>query len=155
PSLTSSREMLAVFAPRSGEMIRLEQWGDFRYEEGERKARCERALLDQASNRITLLQNARVWDATGSTTADQILLDQKSEDCEADGNLQTSRLPDKKGSGSAMLSSDEPLQGRAAKMITREKQTQVVYDGNAVVWQGSSRLQADHIEIDRKNSILH
>ncbi|MBL8221678.1 MAG: LPS export ABC transporter periplasmic protein LptC, partial [Bryobacterales bacterium] len=155
PSVTSSSELQAIFAPGSGEMTRLEQWGDFRYEEGERRARSERALLDQASNRITLLQAARVWDNTGSTSADQILLDQKTEDFVADGNVQSSRLPDSKGSGgSAMLTKDEPMQARAMKMTTFDKQALVIYDGNAILWQGSSRLQADRIEIDRKNSVL-
>lgn len=155
PSLTESRELQAFFAPGSGEMVRLEQWGDFRYEEGERRARSERALLDQKTNRITLLQTARVWDKTGSTSADQILLDQRTEDFVADGNVQSSRLPDSKGGGgSAMLTKDEPMQARAAKMTTYERQALVVYDGNALLWQGSSRLQADRIEIDRKNSVL-
>ncbi|MBS1830297.1 MAG: LPS export ABC transporter periplasmic protein LptC [Acidobacteria bacterium] len=155
PGITTSSELQAFFAPGSGEMTRLEQWGDFRYEEGERRARSERALLDQASNRITLLQNARVSDTTGSTTADQILLDQKTEDFVADGNVQSSRLPDAKGgSGSAMLTKDQPMQARAAKMTTSDRQALVIYDGNAMLWQGSSRLQADRIEIDRKNGLL-
>jgi lipopolysaccharide export system protein LptA len=154
PALTSSKELQAQFAPKSGEMIRLEQSGDFRYEEADRKARSERALLDQASNRITLVQDARVWDSTGATSADQIVLDQKSEDFTAEGHVNSSRLPDRKGSGSAMLSKDQPTQARAAKMVTRDKQSLVVYDGNAILWQGANRLQADHIEIERKNGLL-
>ncbi|HUQ95267.1 MAG TPA: LPS export ABC transporter periplasmic protein LptC [Bryobacteraceae bacterium] len=154
PALTTSKELTAQFAPKTGEMTRLEQSGDFRYEEGERKAQSERALLDQASNRITLLQSARVWDPTGSTTADRIVLDQRNEDFQADGNVNSSRLPDRQGGSSAMLSKDEPLQAKAARMNTTEKQSLIVYGGNALLWQGSSRLQAEHIEIDRKNSLL-
>lgn len=151
PSLTWSRDLNAWFAPRTGEMTRMEQSGDFRYEEGDRKARSERALLDQASGRITLVQNARVSDATGSTAADQIILDQKSEDFVAQGNVSSSRIPDRKGSGSAMLSKDEPMQAKAARMNTYDKQSLVVYEGNAMLWQAASRIQADKIEIDRKN----
>lgn len=135
-------------------MTRLEQSGDFRYEEAERKARSERALLDQTSNRITLIQDARVWDASGATSADQIVLDQKSEDFTAEGHVNSSRLPDRKGSGSAMLSGDEPTQARAMRMTTRDQQSLVIYDGNAVLWQGANRLRADHIEIERKNGLL-
>ncbi|MBV6431998.1 MAG: Lipopolysaccharide export system protein LptA [Bryobacteraceae bacterium] len=154
PALTSSRELQAYFAPKTGEMTRLEQSGDFRYEEAERKARSERALLDQTSNRITLIQDARVWDASGATSADQIVLDQKSEDFTAEGHVNSSRLPDRKGSGSAMLSGDEPTQARAMRMTTRDQQSLVIYDGNAVLWQGANRLRADHIEIERKNGLL-
>ncbi|MBI4909254.1 MAG: LPS export ABC transporter periplasmic protein LptC [Acidobacteria bacterium] len=154
PSLTWSRELTALFAPKTGEMTRMEQSGDFRYEEGDRRARSERALLDQASGRITLIQGARVSDATGSTAADQIILDQKSEDFVAQGNVTSSRLPDKKGSGSAMMSKDEPMQAKAARMNTYERQSLVIYEGNAMLWQAASRIQGDKIEIDRKNSQL-
>ncbi|MBI3209153.1 MAG: LPS export ABC transporter periplasmic protein LptC [Candidatus Solibacter usitatus] len=154
PSLTWSREMTALFAPKTGEMTRLEQWGDFRYEEGDRKARSERALLDNVSGRITLLQGARLADATGTTAADQIVLDQKGEDFLAEGNVTSSRAPDKKGSGSAMLARDEPVQAKAARMTTYDKQSLVIYEGGTNLWQGASRLQAERIEIDRKNSQL-
>jgi lipopolysaccharide export system protein LptA len=154
PLLTTSREMLALFAPQSGEMVRLEQWGDFRYEEGDRRASSERAILDQTTGRITLVQAARVWDPTGSTNADEILIDQRTEDYSADGNVTSSRLPDKKGSGSSLLAGDQPVQAKSHRMTTRDRQALVVYEGNAVLWQGANRLNADRIEIDRKNSVL-
>src|SRR5207237_3805651 len=53
-----------------------------------------------------------------------------------------------------MLSNDEPLHAKANKMVSTDNNLQVRYDGNAVAWQGSNRLQADVIEIDRENSIL-
>lgn len=154
PSTTSSTDMLAQFAPKTGEMIRLEQSGNFRYQEGDRKAKAERAILQNGTEQITLIQGARVWDQQGATSADQIVLDQKTSDFRAEGNVESSRLPDKKGGGSTMLSKDEATQARAARMSTREKQMIVLYEGNAVLWQGSSRLQADRIEIDRTNSVL-
>ncbi|MBL8217417.1 MAG: LPS export ABC transporter periplasmic protein LptC [Bryobacterales bacterium] len=157
PSLTWSKEMQALFSP-TGEMIRLEQWGAFRYEEGERKARSERALLDQAANRITLVQGARVWDNTGSTNADQIILDQRTEDFVADGHVTSSRLPERKEAKkgeSGMLSGDAPLQAKAMKMTTFEKQTRILYEGpGSTLWQGADRITADRIEIDRPNSTL-
>ncbi len=154
PALTWSKEMEARFAPESGEMTRLEQWGDFRYEEGERKARAGRGILDQGANEITLVDAARVSDNTGSTAADRIYLDQKTEDFRAEGNVSSSRLPDRKGGGAAMLAKDEALQARAQKMTTTGGRALVVYEGGAVLWQGSSRLEADRIEIDRANSVL-
>lgn len=153
PSTTSSAELTAQFAP-TGEISRLEQWGDFRYEEGDRKARSERAVLQSKIDQITLVQNARISDSQGATSADQIMLDQRSEDFRAEGNVQSSRVADRKGSGSSMLAKDEPTQAKAARMWTREHQTVVHYEGDAVLWQGSSRLEADRIEIDRTNSML-
>jgi len=154
PSITTSRDLVALFAPKTGEMTGLEQSGDFQYEEGERRARAERALLDNQTGRVTLIQTARVSDPTGATSADQIILDQKSEDFQAEGRVQSSRAPERKGTGSSMLSKDEPVQATARKMTTSDKQARVLYEGDALLWQSGSRLQADRIEIDRKNSVL-
>lgn len=154
PALTWSKELQAQFSPESGEMTKLEQWGDFRYEQGERKAQADRGILEPATNLITLVDHARVWDPTGSTAGDRIVLDQKTEDFRAEGNVASSRLPDKRGGGAAMLSKDEPLQARARTMTTSDGRAKVIYDGAAVLWQGSSRLTADRIEIDRGASAL-
>lgn len=153
PSITTSAELTAQFA-RTGEISRLEQWGSFRYEEGDRKAKAERAVLQNQIEQITLVQDARVWDNQGATSADQIVLDQRTEDFRAEGNVQSSQVASKKSGGTTMLSSEEPTQAKAARMWTRERQTIIHYEGNAVLWQGSSRLEADRIEIDRANSML-
>jgi lipopolysaccharide export system protein LptA len=91
------------------------------------------------------------------------VLDEKSGNFVAEGHVNTSRMPDqqkkpdqqqKKGD-SAMLSSDDPLQAVAGKMASSNHNKLVKYDGQAVLWQGTNRIQADHVEIDReKRSIL-
>jgi lipopolysaccharide export system protein LptA len=53
-----------------------------------------------------------------------------------------------------MLSSDEPLQAKAARMTSEENNLQIRYEGNALMWQGANRLQADRIDIDRENGRL-
>jgi lipopolysaccharide export system protein LptA len=98
-----------------------------------------------------------MWDSTGNTIADRIVLDEKSGNFTAEGHVNTSRLPDqtKKKSDSAMLSGDEPLQAVARSMISANHAKLVKYDGDAVLWQGVNRIQADHVEIDReKRSIV-
>jgi lipopolysaccharide export system protein LptA len=97
-----------------------------------------------------------MWDSTGNTIADRIVLDEKSGNFPAEGHVNTSRLPDqtKKKSDSAMLSGDEPLQAVARAMTSANHAKLVTYDGEAVLWQGVNRIQADHVEIDRdKRSI--
>ncbi len=156
PATTSSKDLLAQFEPKSGTLAKLEQWGDFRYEEGDRKARTDRAALDYAKNSITLTGPAsRVWDPTGSTSADKILLDQKTGDFEAIGNVTSTRVPEKKKKGeSGMLSGDDPIQAKAAHMTSSDSNLQIRYDGNAILWQGPNRLQADKIFINRDDEKL-
>ncbi len=148
PIVTRSKKLKADF-DQSGELARIEQSGDFTYEEGERRARANNGVLEQARNVITLDQNARVWDTSGTTSADHIVMDQKSGDVAADGNVVSTRMPDRKGTSSAMLTNDEPMQATAARMRGTNRNTVFHYEGKAVAWQGANRIWADVIDIDR------
>ena len=153
PMLTDSKELLATFSG-TGELARLDQNKNFHYQEGERRATAERASLEQANEQskdlITLDGAARAWDPTGSVNAERILLNQKSGDYQADGRVTTTHVGDGSAKkGSAMLASNEVLQGRADHLTSRERNQKLRYDGNASVWQGANRVQAEKIDIDR------
>ena len=96
PALTWSKNMIATFQPNSSQLDHLDQSGDFRYQEGDRHAKADRALLDQPNNIINLIGGARMWDATGSADADKIVMDQMTGDFTAEGHVTSTRLPDKK-----------------------------------------------------------
>ena len=128
----------------------MQQTGDFSYEEGDRKARASKATMDADQNLILLDTGARMWDATGSTLADHIRLDQRTGDFQADGNVNSSRLPDKdQKKNSEMLSGDDPLQATARKMESRDHNRQIHYEGAVQMWQGANRIQADVVDVDR------
>lgn len=155
PMLTQSKELLATFDPKTSELTRLEQKTDFRYEEGVRRATADRATLEQAKDVITLEGSARTSDPTGTAAADRLILNQKSGDFVADGRVATTRLPDQKPSSSSSLLSDaELMQGRAQHMTSAEKNQKLHYEGNAVVWQGVNRVEADRIDIDRTRQVF-
>ena len=149
---TNSRELTARFNPKNGEMTGMEQNGDFTYVEGDRNARAQKATLDKDQNLIVLDANARMWDASGSTSADRIRMNQTSGDFTAEGNVNSSRMPDKSGgSNSQMLSGDDPLQATARRMVSTNHNTTIHYEGNVVMWQGGNRLTADTVDLDRKD----
>ncbi len=157
PALTWSKNLLATFVPNSSNLDKLDQSGDFRYEEGERHAKADRALLDQPNNIITLFGSARMSDSTGSADADKIVLCQTSGDFTADGHVTSTRMPDKKkddAQGGGMLDEDKPLHARAKRMVSRDNHLDIRYEGDAVLWQGADRLEADMVEIDRDNDLL-
>lgn len=149
PMLTWSNDLRAAFDSKTGQLSRLEQWTDFRYEEGDRKARAHRAVLEEARDTITLEQTARIWDTNGSTAADRITLDQKSGDVLAEGNVVSMRVPEKKGTSSSVLSQEDPLNARAARMTTSERNRKIHYQGDVIAWQGANRIWADTLDIDR------
>jgi lipopolysaccharide export system protein LptA len=154
PTFTASHQMSATF-DKAGKMAGIEQNGDFTYEEGDRRARAAKATLDSATDMMVLDTTARFWDSTGSTSADRIRLDQKSGDFVADGHVNSSRLPDKdQKKNSEMLSGDDPLQAQAQRMESKNRNREIHYQGNALMWQGANRIQADTIDLDREKHSL-
>lgn len=154
-AVTTSRELAARFNPKNGQMADMEQSGDFAYEEGDRKARAAKATLDSDQNVIVLQTNARMSDATGSTSADRIRLDERSGDFTAEGSVKSSRLPDKdQTKNSAMLSGDDPLQATARKMDSRNQNHTIHYEGAVTMWQGANRIQAETVDLDRTKRTL-
>jgi lipopolysaccharide export system protein LptA len=156
-SSTASRDFEAKFNPRTSQLANMQQSGNFVYEEGDRKARASKATMDSDQSEILLETGARVADATGSTTADHIRLDQHTGDFTADGNVVSSRMPDPNPKkNSEMLSGDEPLQATARKMETKNRKDSagksyktIHYEGAVNMWQGANRIRADVVDIDR------
>ena len=150
-SFTASPDLLAHFEPKTGRMVTTEQSGGFTYDEGDRHARAAKATLDSDRNLILLETGARMWDATGSTTADHIRMDEKTGDFTAEGGVNSSRLPEKdEKKNSQMLSGDQPLQAQARRMDSRNHNRVMHYEGGVTMWQGANRIQADVIDIDRE-----
>lgn len=147
---TRSRDLLAEFHPVSGELVRLEQWNEFQYREGAREARAARALLDQTSSRILLEGAARVWDAEGLLAAERMELDRVTGDVLAEGRVRSSVRGQQQGRPAALISSRENLEAEAERMRTFDRRSRVVYEGRVRLWQGSSRLEAERLEIDRR-----
>ena len=138
----------SALRPQDQPTGQLQQTGDFAYDEGDRKARSSKATME--GEQILLETGARIWDATGSTAGDHIKLDQSTGNFVAEGNVQSSRLPESdQKKNSEMLSGDEPLQATARKMDSRNRNRQIHYEGGVKMWQGANRIQADVVDIDR------
>lgn len=155
PLLTWSDEMRARFQPASNQVANIQQNGHFRYEEGKRKGSADTALLEQQINRITLNGNARLSDDTGSASADKIVMNQATGDMDAIGHVLSTHAPDpKQKPGTSMLDNTKTMQARADQMETRDDNTEVFYQGHAVVWQGANRISANFVEINRDDQVL-
>ncbi len=156
PALTWSDELTAKFQSNTNQVATVEQSGNFRYQEGLRKASAKKAFLDQIANRMTLTEAARVLDDTGSTVADKIIMNQGTGDMDAEGRVISTHAPDKNQKpGTSMLDTTKTMQAKADRMITRESNTKIRYEGHAVIWQGANRTVANAIDIDRDAQTLH
>jgi lipopolysaccharide export system protein LptA len=158
-SRTSSKVLDAAFDDKA-EVKTMKQSGDFRYEQGTRKAQANTGALDNEKDLMVLDGNARFADESGSTAGDYIEIKQQSGEFDAKGHVQTTRLPEAKKTtgtvtaGSDMLDKDEPTQGLAERVISADENKVIHYIGNAVLWQASNRIQADKIDIDRTTRTL-
>lgn len=163
PSLnTRSSDLEASFLPDSGELEWMKQWGNFEFDEGQRRGRAESALLHQKEHYNLLEGQARVWDDAGSLQAKRIRTQEPSGDLLAEGNVVSTRKPEPRDKTkpkaqtreTALPGGDEALQATAQKMTTRDQNQWIRYEGNARLWQGASRLHADVATIDRKQQTL-
>ncbi|MGA8028239.1 MAG: LPS export ABC transporter periplasmic protein LptC [Bryobacteraceae bacterium] len=156
PALTWSDELNAKFLTNSNQVSTIEQTGNFRYQEGARKASAKKAFLEQTINRITLTDAAHVSDDTGSAMADTIVMNQANGDMDASGHVVSTHEPNKNQKpGTSMLDDSKAMQAKADQMQTREDNTKVFYEGHAVMWQGANRIAANIIDIDRDAQSLH
>ncbi|HSW49318.1 MAG TPA: LptA/OstA family protein [Bryobacteraceae bacterium] len=155
PAMLTWSKMLRVdFSPTGSELTQLDQWGEFRYEQGDRRGLAERGVFAAAENRIRLMGAARLWDSTGSLSADQVVMDQTTGDVEAEGNVASTREPEAGSKPTAVLTGSAPLHAKSARMTSTGSRRIFRYEGNAVLWQGGNRIQADTVEIDRGGQTL-
>jgi lipopolysaccharide export system protein LptA len=154
-SITASRDLLAHFDPQTSRLSTMEQTGDFAYDEGGRHARAAKATLDSDQNVIVLETSARVWDETGSTSANHIRMDQRTGDFTAEGQVNSSRLPDQdQKKNSQMLSGDQPIEAQARKMDSANHNRAIHYEGDVTMRQGANRIQAAVIDVNREKRTL-
>ena len=165
---TTSKTLDATFDEK-GQVKQMTLAGNFHYTEGTRRAQSDTAVMDNAKNLMDLDARARVADDTGSTAANHIRIDQATGDFDATGKVETTRLPDQKpadpkappanansskpGDSGGMLDPGEAMQGKADHVVSASSgpihNALVHYIGNAVVWQGSSKITGDRIDINR------
>lgn len=149
PQQTASKNLEADFDAK-GIMTRLKQWDNFTYTEGKRQAVAATATQDPATNIIRLETSARVWDDSGSTSADTIVMNQTSGESVAEGKVSSIRKQEKGAKGSAIFSGSEPVRATARTMHSFDGNARIVYEGSAVMWQGANRVRGDRIEIERE-----
>ena len=152
--LTWSRDFTADFDPKSSELTRIEQRGDFRFEQGDRKGSSNSATLDSKKDFITLQGEARTLDPSGSLAADVITIDQGSSDVTAVGKVASTHQSDGAAKPTAVISESQPFHALAARMFAPGGKKSIRYEGNVVLWQGGNRIEAGTAEIDREKHSL-
>ncbi len=156
PLLSWSGNLEAQFDD-SGAAVGIKQWGDFRFRQGTREGRAEQADLDLRAGRTRLSSQARIWDESGSVTADTILLEDNIGRMEAHGNVSSIHregATEAAGTSKSLFSSNEPVLATAENLISEQEEGLLHYQGRARLWQGKNRIEARDITINRPEKSL-
>lgn len=123
-----------------------------RMNEGERNAQSTQAVFVKADQSAVLTGQAMVRDTTSETHAAKIRFYQNTGDVEAEGNVRSTDLSAK---GSAVQLSAAPANISSDHLKANSKSGRALYTGHARLWQGSSVLQSDSIELQRPSRTLN
>ncbi|MGA8145316.1 MAG: LPS export ABC transporter periplasmic protein LptC [Candidatus Acidiferrales bacterium] len=151
PQVSSSTELVATFGP-DRDWDTLDQIGNVRFQQADRRATAERARIVRATDLIALSGSPVVSDATSRTTAGSVLIDQKSGDIKAAGNVVSTYLA--AGQPGAMNLGSGPAHISADTLSGSTTSGHVVYVGRARLWQGESVMDAKQIEVWREEKKL-
>ena len=110
---------------------------------------ADRAVYDGASEKLSLRGGVHLVDAGAAVIADSVVVDQKTEDAVAQGNVAATMS----GNGAAEATHV------SAQQATLHKATQLaVFEGSpakqARLWQDASQVEAATIVVDRQNKTL-
>ena len=135
----------------TGEWSKIGLHGHVRIKDGDRSAESEDALMHRGPETAVLTGKAVVRDATSETRATKITFLQASGDIQAEGNVRSTDLSAKSGSGQLNAA---PANLSADRLDANSKTGRALYSGHAHLWQGPSVLNADSIELQRDSRVL-
>lgn len=151
PQVVRAAELAARFSP-DGEWRTLDETGDVRFEQADRRATADRANIVRATDTIKLDGSPVISDAMSRTTAAKVTINQKSGEIHAGGGVVSTYLGN--GGASAVNLGSGPGHISADTLNGSTTSGDVTYSGHARLWQGESVLQSNQIEIWRDDKKL-
>ncbi|MEE8176699.1 MAG: LPS export ABC transporter periplasmic protein LptC, partial [Acidobacteriota bacterium] len=152
--VTSSDHLQIIFDPLTQALDRMQQWGNFHYQEADREARAERADYSTAggSEEVVLQGAPRVWNSSGKISAQKIVLKSSTGEINAEGKVSTTYFsPEAERS---VFAGSGPIHVVAERFHYDGATEKALYEGSARLWQGGNLLEADWLEMDRRQGRL-
>ncbi len=163
PRVTTSDLLVAAFSADSHQLETMEQTGQFRYQEGERQARGDRAYHTAADGAILLTgspgKDPEAWDSAGRVTARRIRLNEKTGEALAEQDVRATRFASQDGKPAVAgllgntLSENRPVHAAAERLRWDRDSNVSRYEGGpggrARLWQGQDVLEAHAVEMER------
>jgi LPS export ABC transporter protein LptC/lipopolysaccharide transport protein LptA len=149
PRTTTSKSLRAKFSPASQDIDVIIQEGDFRYNEGDRNARAERAIYDDRAEVLSLRgHRPALWDSKARLEADEIDYDRQKDETHARGQVRTTYYSrDTANDSTPFKNTKSPIFLTADRADARNGEGVANYVGNARGWQDDNFVRADQIEL--------
>ena len=149
--ITTSRELTAKF-DHAGEWSVMDQTGDVRFRDGLRSGQADHARVDRSSDTLALEGSAVLTDSTTRTSARSALFSRASNTLRADGHVLTTEL--QQGASRISNFAPDPANITAEHLTADTAKGHAVYSGHGRLWQGSSVIEAETIELDSPSHTL-
>ena len=160
---STSQELVADFDTKT-QWTTVDQTGNVHFQSADQSGQAASSHLDRATDLVTLTGAAEASDAASRTSADTIIFNDTDKDVRADGHVVTSYRKPPTGTTAAPISPStigtpltlgpDPANITAEHLVGNSESGHAVYTGHARLWQGESTMEADEIELDRKNRQL-
>jgi lipopolysaccharide transport protein LptA len=95
-----------------------------------------------------------VWDETGQTSASVLLLDQKHDRFQAEGQVSSTHVEKKQPATPALFETGRPVHATAHRLESRDNNRVLEYRGTARLWQDGNSIRAERILLDRQAKAL-
>ncbi len=151
PNRTStSNELLVSFQPGNA-IDSVVQQGNVQVQDDQRTASANQARFSPQSGTLALFGNVRIQDKMNSSSmsADSALLEQRTGELTAKGEVKTTYADLKSQPNGAMLGSSDPIHVTAAAMAAQKASGAAQYSGDSRLWQGGNIVQAPLLVFNR------
>jgi lipopolysaccharide export system protein LptA len=136
----------------AGTWTQINMRGNVQLKDGDRSAEAQKAVFTRIPQTTVLTGQAVARDQNSQTRATKITFNQDSGDIEAEGKVRSTDFGN--GNGPMHLSSS-PSDIVSDHMVGNSKTGRALYTGHARLWQGTSVLEADSIELLRDTRVLN
>ena len=159
PVRTSTSGRLQLELLPEGGIASLDQQGNLHYEESAapgarpsqtgRSAWADSGRYTPVDQKLVLTGSPRIVDGGMTTTAQRLILDRRSGEALADGDVKTTYSELRPAPGGGMFAGSDPIHVTAPQMRAQQGSGTAVYSGGARLWQGANVVEAPVIEFDR------
>jgi lipopolysaccharide export system protein LptA len=151
PQTASANSGFVLLEPNDG-WSRMELSENVQLSEVERTARADHAEFVRADQTATLTGHATARDATSQTSAQKLTFWQATGDVRGEGNVRSSDL----SARNTTVHLAPAASNISADILTGNAKTGLAfYSGHARLWQGDSVMEAESIELLKKERMLN